>query len=483
MTEHGAAQFACAFGADGTITRRSDWMDRILGAHTVVFDAVVADDRSRLLRAIADPNAANSQFDLRWKDPAGRVHVLASLVIRHVGPSGDGDETTGQIEWVAPHDPGEFPGEEPGQQYELYGADVTEVRRLSALLRAQREVLDQIATSAPIATALDAVARMIEATAPDTTVAVYLRRGEVIELAAAPSVPASFANTAASVIAPAGLPVPGTIEPVTGDLADAVTASGLGFGWWLTVIDEHGEDLGRVVVLSGDKRFLTADERHQCDEAARLISVAAGTARSVRRAFDAESRDPLTGLLNRRALLRAIEPSRVDAEGTISGAPAPSAMFALVVDVGGLRACNVELGFDAGDTLLLAVAERLRRIVRARDLLARWSGSRFLLVGHEPALSGRAGQASRRAGGLGGALEPDGAAATRALTERATEIAGARVMVCGRTIDPAVAATLIRPGPDETPAGMFRRLEARPPAPTSGDLPDVVGSGEARSGR
>jgi GGDEF domain-containing protein len=353
----------------------------------------------------------------------------------------------------------------------LYGTDVTEVRRLGAMLRAQREVLDQIATNAPIATALDAVARMIEATAPDMTVAVYLRRGEVIELAAAPSVPTSFATAAASVIAPSGVPVPGTIEPVGGALAEAVAATGLGFGWWLTVIDEDGDDLGRIVVLSQDKRFLTADERHQCDEAARLVSVAAGTARSVRRALDAESRDPLTGLLNRRALLRAFEPARAD-----SAIPKPVTpeIFAVVVGVAGLRACNVEAGFDAGDTLLLAVAERLRRVVRARDLLARWSGSRFILVGRE--LPGSPGGAPR----LGAGLDQVPSAA-HAMAERVADVAGARVMVCGRTIDPEVVVTVIRPGPGETPSSLLQRLE-RPPVGQA-DPAAALGSGGAAPGR
>lgn len=413
-------EFGCTFGADGRVQERSELLAAILGSHSVVFDAVVASDRERLLRALTERDSLGTPFDLRWKDPTGRVRALSCQLVSAADS-----------------------GQEP-PLFDMRVREVTELRRLSAVLHAHREVLDQIATSAPIATALDAVARMIEATAPDTTVAVYLRRDDIIELAAAPSAPPAFSSAAAGVIVPAGFPIPGTIEPLAGPLADIASEAGLGFGWWLSVIDENGADVGRVVLLAGEKRFLTADERLQCDEAARLISVAAGTARSVRQAIEADVCDPLTGLLNRAALLRSIE-------------PAASELVALLIDVPALAACNRDLGFAAGDTMLLAVAERLRRIVRSRDLLARWSGSQFVLVGR-----------NRR-----GDDAIDGFAA------RIRDAATGRVMVSGQMFDPAPTVTAIFQDPGETPIESLLRLDQA--AAESSSL--EPGSGGAFSGR
>jgi diguanylate cyclase (GGDEF)-like protein len=433
-------QFGCVFGADGRLHDSSEFMMGILGARVVVFDSVVAADRPRLLRAITEPHPTGTPFDLRWKDAAGRIRVL-SVIVTPVRETTSGSESS----------PGPTASADgaPPSGFELRVAEVTEARRLAAVLHAHREVLDQIATSAPIATGLDAVARMIEVTSPETTVAVYLRRGEVIELAAAPSAPPRYVAAAASVLVPSGLPVPGTIEPLAGRLAEIASEVGLGFGWWLTVIDEQGGDVGRIVLLAGDKRFLTADERLQCEEAARLISVAAGTAQSVRRARDADVRDPLTGLLNRAALLRAMAPddfASVPFAGR-DGLNATDDVVAVVVDVDGVATCNRELGFEAGDTMLLAVAEQLRRVVRTRDLLARWSGSRFVIVGR-----------NRRGHEVAGGF-----------VARLRGAVGGRVMVSGRMVDPEATVRAIRQNPGESASELLQRLERASPEALSAD--------------
>jgi diguanylate cyclase (GGDEF)-like protein len=83
--------------------------------------------------------------------------------------------------------------------------------------------------------------------------------------------------------------------------------------------------------------------------------------------------DPLTGLPNRRGLSAALA----------SALPASHADHALAVyllDLDGFKPVNDRLGHDAGDSLLVQVAHRLRSLVRAGDVVARLGGDEFVVM-------------------------------------------------------------------------------------------------------
>jgi len=84
--------------------------------------------------------------------------------------------------------------------------------------------------------------------------------------------------------------------------------------------------------------------------------------------------DPLTGLANRHRLGqfldRALAEKRDDA----------GELGLLLIDLDGFKEINDSFGHEAGDRVLLEVAERLRRIVREGDLVARLGGDEFALV-------------------------------------------------------------------------------------------------------
>lgn len=82
--------------------------------------------------------------------------------------------------------------------------------------------------------------------------------------------------------------------------------------------------------------------------------------------------DPLTNLGNRTALL-----DWLDAEA----AKEPEGVIGLVfIDLDEFKSVNDTHGHEAGDALLRAVAERLRRALRRGDLVARIGGDEFALV-------------------------------------------------------------------------------------------------------
>jgi diguanylate cyclase (GGDEF)-like protein len=91
--------------------------------------------------------------------------------------------------------------------------------------------------------------------------------------------------------------------------------------------------------------------------------------------------DPLTGLLNRRGLQRALQPA-IDA----SDATHLTAVY--LIDLDGFKAVNDTHGHEAGDELLVQVGQRLRAAVRETDLVARLGGDEFVIAA--PKLAGQA---------------------------------------------------------------------------------------------
>jgi diguanylate cyclase (GGDEF)-like protein len=86
--------------------------------------------------------------------------------------------------------------------------------------------------------------------------------------------------------------------------------------------------------------------------------------------------DPLTRLANRRLLSSHLEK-------VISGSLRHKAQGALLlIDLDGFKRINDEFGHDAGDAVLIAVAERLTTTTRAEDMAARLGGDEFVVLIH-----------------------------------------------------------------------------------------------------
>jgi len=84
--------------------------------------------------------------------------------------------------------------------------------------------------------------------------------------------------------------------------------------------------------------------------------------------------DTLTGVANRRAFVDALE--RAVATRQRDGSP----VALLFVDLDHFKTVNDRLGHDAGDELLIAVANGLRSAVRSTDLVARLGGDEFAVI-------------------------------------------------------------------------------------------------------
>ena len=96
--------------------------------------------------------------------------------------------------------------------------------------------------------------------------------------------------------------------------------------------------------------------------------------------------DGLTGLPNRALLLDRIEVAIADLRREARQ------IWIMFLDLDGFKGVNDTLGHAAGDQLLVEVAARLRRGVRASDTVARLSGDEFVIVCTEEASSDAIGQ-------------------------------------------------------------------------------------------
>ena len=96
--------------------------------------------------------------------------------------------------------------------------------------------------------------------------------------------------------------------------------------------------------------------------------------RQNKRLQSAANTDPLTSLLNRRALDRALREISADA------AKEPMSVAVLMVDLDHFKRINDTRGHLVGDAVLAEVARVLRKRCRKGDIVGRWGGEEFLVV-------------------------------------------------------------------------------------------------------
>jgi diguanylate cyclase (GGDEF)-like protein/PAS domain S-box-containing protein len=159
--------------------------------------------------------------------------------------------------------------------------------------------------------------------------------------------------------------------------------------------------------------------------------------------------DPSTGVANRRSLERSL----LHELGRARAGHGPLAV--LLVDVDRFKQVNDSLGHQAGDSVLTAVADRLRRAVRPTDLVARLGGDEFVLL-------------------CPGADE----ATAREIADRVTASVAAELHVAGHRVRPSVSVGLAVTQGDEAveavldraDASMYRAKRASRPATPEPDL-------------
>jgi len=132
------------------------------------------------------------------------------------------------------------------------------------------------------------------------------------------------------------------------------------------LLDDRGRLLGRVVVARditeiGEHRRRLEDQLHVIEQLRRELE-------------ELTVRDDLTGLHNRRHLIRRIE-SDLDLARSQA-----RPLSVILLDIDRFKAVNDRYGHAVGDALLVATARELAGCVRPDDTVARYGGEEFVVL-------------------------------------------------------------------------------------------------------
>lgn len=275
-----------------------------------------------------------------------------------------------------------------------YCQDVTERkeaeqrhRALEADLTTQERILERIARGEPIDATLGALCRVFEDRYPGAHCSIlrFDPENEVLRHAAAPSLPATFTAAIDGLRVEVGMGACGTaaalMEPVIVEdtLADPLTRSfvevasshGLRSVWSTPLTDLHGTLTGTFAVYRREPHRPDESEMASLRTAGSLATIALERHHAERALTAAAQLDPLTGLPNRAQFLERLERrlARPDARVGV-----------LFMDLDRFKWIKDSLGHPAGDKVLVEVAHRLRSVVPASDLLARFGGDEFTVM-------------------------------------------------------------------------------------------------------
>jgi diguanylate cyclase (GGDEF)-like protein len=119
-----------------------------------------------------------------------------------------------------------------------------------------------------------------------------------------------------------------------------------------------------------EKKWLRDRERQKTDELEQTLRL---LEQAQQQLALLASRDPLTGLANRRSVEAHLD--FLVKRGT--------PFTAIYIDLNGFKKINDTYGHSAGDDLLKQVSDHLRRAFRATDVVGRWGGDEFVALADE----------------------------------------------------------------------------------------------------
>jgi diguanylate cyclase (GGDEF)-like protein len=155
-----------------------------------------------------------------------------------------------------------------------------------------------------------------------------------------------------------------------------------------------GRPVGAIVV-EHRSRSVFGIERRVASVLGQFAAVGALNLRNaalLRHVQDLAERDSLTGAANRRMFQLTLERT-LASNAAVGGDRIATVLF---VDLDDFKVINDTLGHAAGDSLLVAVTERIGGLVRHDDLVARLGGDEFaILTGDEPDLRSSRAMAER----------------------------------------------------------------------------------------
>lgn len=271
--------------------------------------------------------------------------------------------------------------------------DITDLKRSAAVLDEQIAILELVARGAPLRQTLNALAAELAAVEGDAACAILLTdrlHDARLQLAAAVGLTeadlaaleaftvgpdANWTGRAIHERRPVVIRDVATDEP-SADRRDAALHLNVLACWALPVADPNAGRLVGVVAVFFRRPRSSSHVAHWSllEHAAHVTAIAVARADFENRLAHQATHDALTGLPNRVAFLDRCELAIKRAQRDATRA------VVMFLDLDGFKIVNDSMGHSTGDRLLVSVAERLQRILRPSDTVARFGGDEFTIL-------------------------------------------------------------------------------------------------------
>ncbi|MGE8617253.1 MAG: EAL and GGDEF domain-containing protein [Achromobacter spanius] len=253
----------------------------------------------------------------------------------------------------------------------------------------QRRVLQAMVNEASVVEVMNMVCREVERLAPEVA-ATVLRVDDTGHLRplASPSMPEAYSNaldgvkigpqvgacgTSAFLGRPVIVPDIAT-DPLWDDYRHLPLPDDIKACWSSPIKSSDGRVIGTFGFYFRERRLPDDFHHRLVDVCVYLCALALEREEARARIRQLAFYDELTGLPNRNLLLAQAEQAIARAE------PERKRVAVLFLDLDRFKQVNDTLGHPVGDALLRDVAQRLRRLARASDIVGRLSGDEFVML-------------------------------------------------------------------------------------------------------
>ena len=268
--------------------------------------------------------------------------------------------------------------------------DITARRQADRLRDGQADILEMIASGAPLEAMLERLVNLVESQLTGIVACALLvdESGLHLHHVAAPNLSPGFIEATEGM--PVG-PMAGSCgtavhrreavivadilqDPLWRDLREHAVRHGYRSCWSTPIFSHQGQVLGTFALYSKSVREPTEAETRLSDNATRIAGIAIERKLAEERIHFMANHDALTELPN-RALLKdrlsqaVLYAKRYDQWATV-----------VFIDLDNFKGVNDSLGHNAGDELLRAVARRMVACVRATDTVVRLGGDEFVIL-------------------------------------------------------------------------------------------------------
>jgi diguanylate cyclase (GGDEF)-like protein/PAS domain S-box-containing protein len=268
--------------------------------------------------------------------------------------------------------------------------DITERKRADALRDGQAQILQMIATSAPLENVLQRLVHLAESQLTGIYGSVLLLDEDGVHLrhGAAPSLADAYIKAIDGISIGPKVGSCGTAvyrreavvvtdimdDPLWEDYRELAAAHGYRSCWSTPILSHQGAVLGVFAMYSTTVREPTEAETNLIEVTTRIAGIAIERKMAEDRIHFMANHDALTGLPNRTLLKDRLSQAVLHAQRYDRW------VTVVFIDLDNFKIVNDSLGHNAGDELLRTVSSRMVGCVRATDTVVRLGGDEFVIL-------------------------------------------------------------------------------------------------------